>query len=108
MAKAKPQFEKYGIKWHAGTTPLAIEFYCIRNHVQWGLDLFTHYRNAQSLAWPEEDHHRWSDLALRHAIAERITIAMGPKDAGKTHTWAKFALIDYWVYPQTTLWLISS
>lgn len=45
---------------------------------------------------------------LKHALAERICIAQGPKDAGKTHVWARFALIDYWCYPNDTLWLISS
>jgi len=108
-AKAQPTFLKYGIKWKVGVSPLAIEFYCIRNHVAWGLNLFQHYVNAQALLWPNLQHHRWSNLILKTILEERVTIVTGPKDTGKTHVaLARFGLTDYFAYPNNTLILVSS
>ena len=76
--------------------------------VKCGLGLFQHYRNAQTICWPEEDHHRWSDLILREILQNTITVIMGPKDSGKTHTVSKYGLIDYLAFPECTLILISS
>lgn len=104
----------YGLTW-AVETNLDIELdlircggYKIHNGKSYGEGLFAHYRNAQSLIWPEEDHHRWSDLILKTFLDERITVVMGAKDSSKTHTAAKFALIDYWAFPNETMILISS
>jgi len=108
-AKAQPTFLKYGIKWKVGVSPLAIEFYCIRNHAAWGLNLFQHYVNAQALLWPNLQHHRWSNLILKTILEERVTIVTGPKDTGKTHVaLARFGLTDYFAYPNNTLILVSS
>lgn len=108
-------FTKYGAVWGAGTTPLQIEFACIQRNGKWqsqrgecGAGLFTHYRNAISLLWPEDDHHRWSDQALESLVNEEITIFMGCGDSNKTYSMARFILVDYWTFPAETLWLISS
>lgn len=106
---------KYGAKWNP-TTDLGIEFACIQKGGKWinaagvecGAGLFTHYRNAISLLWPEDDHHRWSDQALRALIEEEIVIFMGCGDSNKTYSMSRFILVDYWVFPHDTLWLISS
>lgn len=81
----------------------------MRNYVQWDLNQFEHYKNAQKLLWPTHDHHRWSDLILSTILQERLTIVTGPKDTGKTTVaLAKFGLTDYFANPNNTLILVSS
>lgn len=73
-----------------------------------GLGMFEHYKNAMKLIWPEDDHHRWSDLVLDTYLKEPITVVQGGKDSSKTRTASKIALIDYWCWPDETLIMISS
>lgn len=73
-----------------------------------GLGLFEHYKRAMMLLWPEDDWHRWADLALKEILANQITVLMGPGDSNKTYSAAKFSMLDYWVYPDTTCTLVSS
>jgi hypothetical protein len=109
-------FTKYGLPWTDDTDLLEVEFYFIRKGGQfkdakgriYGNSLFYHYREAQKLLWPQEDHNRWSDLLLQEFINNTITCVLGPKDAGKTRGAAKFALTDWFCYPDETLVLISS
>lgn len=109
--------QKYGLKFADGMDLLQVEFFMIQQGGQWtdkktgrlfGNGLFYHYREAQKLLWPSEDHHRWSDLLLDNFLNNTITAVLGPKDAGKTHTAAKYALTDYFCFPDTTLILVSS
>jgi len=106
---------KYGLKWDPWLSPLEIEFQMIqhggvieRKGRKYGEGLFQHYRNAQTIRWPEEDHHRWSDLILKTILEERLTVTQGSRDSSKTRTYVKWALIDYWCFPHNTLFLISS
>lgn len=107
--------KKYGLSF-TDQDSLQIEFYCIRKGGKWtaangrqcGEGLFHHYRAAQSLMWPEDDHHRWSDLMLKTILENRITVVAGAKDSGKTHTMSKFALTDYFAFPHETLIMMSS
>lgn len=105
-------FVKYGYRWADGTDPLVIEFSMIRMGAAKlkavGSDLFTHFRNAQSLIWPEDDHHRWSDLALRSFTENEVTVLLGASDSNKTYSMARFILVDYWAFAEETLWLVSS
>lgn len=109
-------FERYGCLWPGDCDDLMVEFACIQKGGQWkskfgdtlGLGLFEHYRKAQSLMWPEDDHNRWSDLILREILSNTITAILGPKDSGKTHGASKYALTDYFVFPEKTLVIISS
>lgn len=108
-------FTKYGLNWPAGMGPVGAELYCIQQGGQWtgdglllGAPLFDLYREVQSIFWPDDDHHAWSDLMLRTIIENRITLVQGPKDCGKTHGMAKFALVDYFAFPKNTLILMSS
>lgn len=116
-----PRIEKYGRVWtirEEGTQEdfaLDIEFACIRKGGEWfeggkklGLGLFHHYKAVATLLWPEEDHHRWSDLILKEILQNDITVLAGAKDSGKTHGMAKYGLVDYWVFPDETLIIISS
>lgn len=107
--------EKYGLKWKPGTTALEIEMFMIRKGGRFehkgnevGEGLFQHYKALQTLLWPEEDHHRWSDLQLQEYIANTITVCSGPRDSGKTRSAAKFVLSDYYVFPDNTLVIVSS
>lgn len=76
---------------------------------QYGKGLFHHYREVQKLLWPEDDHHRWSDLMLREILANRITAISGCRDSGKTHVaLSRFGLTDYFLFPEETLILVSS
>lgn len=76
--------------------------------VKYGEGLFHHFKAMQSLMWPEDDHHRWSDLILREMLANRITVVMGSRDSSKTRTVSKWALCDYWCFPNDTLILMTS
>lgn len=104
----------YGLEWH-DAKPLSIEMHCIQQGGRWvhggvtvGAGLFHHYRAMMSLIWPNDDHHRWSDLMLKTICENRITVIQGPRDCGKTWGMAKFALCDYWCFPDNTLSLVSS
>jgi hypothetical protein len=109
--------EKYGALWPPGTSALAIEKACVRKGGSWldpkrgtpcGAGLFHHYKAAQMLLWPEDDHHRWSDLCLERILANDHTAILGPKDSGKTYCIARYGLTDYFFFPDITLILISS
>lgn len=108
---------KYGWEWDGNATDLDIELQAMRWKGHWrankqspwcGLGLFQHFRNAMTLCWPEDDHHRWSDLVLQHYLAEQITVVMGGRDSSKTRTASKIALLEYWLFPHETLIMVSS
>lgn len=103
--------------WFAESVPpIEIEMKAIQSGGFWnnpdgkrvGRGLFHHYRSLQSILWPEDDHHRWSDLILSTVLDNRLTVIMGAKDSGKTYTISKLALTDYWCFPNNTLTLMSS
>lgn len=112
--------EKYGRVWKCvGKTQaqnsIGIEMECIKRGGKWkegdkecGAGLFHHYREFMSLAWPKDDHHRWSDLILSNYCAEEITVLLGCSDSSKTFTMSKIILVDYWCFPDETLWLVST
>lgn len=111
-----PAIQKYGALWRDDLDPLQIEFGAIQKGGKWkdssgkecGLGLFEHYRNAQKLCWPTQDHHRWSDLTLKKFLDNKVTAVLGPQNSNKTFSAAKFALIDYWAFPTITCILVSS
>ena len=107
--------EQYGLEWPHGGTHLDRVLYCIRHGGQFecrgkpaGAPLFDLYRDMQTLLWPEDVHHRWSDLMLRTILDQSITVVQGPKDTSKTRTIVKYALCDYACFPENTLILMSS
>jgi len=116
---AKTSISKYGCRWNGSWSSLDIEFDMIRilsdpdrikrlkNYTP-TTELFDHYKAAQTLIWPADYHNRWSDLILKEVLKNTHTAVLGPKDAGKTYTIAKFALVDYWVFPQETLILMTT
>lgn len=107
--------EKYGLSWSDEMDDLQIESFFIQKGGKWtknnqtfGFGLFEHYRRAQKLMWPEDSENRWSNLILEEIIKNTITAILGPKDSGKTHCASKYALTDYFCFPNETLILISS
>lgn len=111
----KAKLHRYGLDWPGYTEPLDVELHMIREggyvtigKKRYGEGLFAHHRAAQSLLWPEDDHHRWSDLVLRTMCEERITVVCGPRDSSKTRTLSKWTLVDYWCSPENTLTLMTT
>lgn len=107
---------KYGTAWPDNSSPLEIEFACIRRGGRWvssegyvcGEGLYQHYLNAWLMLWPEDDHHRWAELGLKRIAEHEINVFMGPGDSNKTFLISKFVMCDYWADPLKTLWLVSS
>jgi hypothetical protein len=106
---------RYGLSFPDKQDPLELEMRFIRGGgymmvagKRWGNGMFYHMKAAQTLIWPEDDHHRWSDLILTELLKNRITIVMGSRDSGKTRTVSKWALLDYWCFPDETLTLMTS
>lgn len=105
----------FGLDWPADSKRVEILKYCIRQGGEWtqngkrvGAPLFDLYREMQSCLWPDYDHSDWSDLFLRTILDERFTLVAAPKDSGKTNGMARFALCDYFCFPDETLILMSS
>lgn len=109
--------QKYGVRWDDDWDDLEIEFQCIRYGGQWkskrtkeivGKGLFYHYKQAMTLMWPEDDWHRWAELGLREMIKNKYTVFLGPASSNKTYGAAKFALVEYFLEPETTMVVVSS
>lgn len=110
------EIEKYGIPWQV-SHEIDIERMLIRagGFITYtgkkkslagqkiGKGLFHHFKEFQLLAWPEDDHHRWSDLILKSCIENNVVGIMGPGDAGKTFPVAKYITTDYMCFPDETL-----
>lgn len=107
--------QAYGLEWGQQLSAIGIEFRLIQaggylavKGVQYGQGLFHHYRALQGHLWPEDDHHRWSDLILKEYLANRIIAVMGSRDSSKTRTISKCALCDYYLYSEEILILMTS
>lgn len=115
MATPPKHIIRCGLNFDPWMSKLEVEFEFIRaggyieiKGKKYGEGLFAHYRMAQTIRWPDEDHHTWSDLILENILKERLTVTQGSRDSSKTRTYVKYALIDYWCFPKETLFLISS
>lgn len=107
--------EKYGARWPSHFNALDIEIGCIRkggkfekNGVQCGLGLFHHFREMMTLLWPDDDHHRWSDLCLQRICENDVTVFMGSSDSNKTYVISRYVMCDWWAFSDRTLWMVSS
>lgn len=106
--------EKYGASWDTDN-PVLIEMGCIRAGGVWrqdtvvcGKGLLFHRRELARLLWPDDDDHRWAQLAMKVLTEERVVCLMGCASSGKTHPAAKDALMDYWTWPEECLTLVST
>lgn len=108
--------ETYGIPFNPRFDQLKIEMemirrggtYTLQNGQKCGLGLVEHFKRMFTLCWPQDVHHRWSDLILNEIIRNRITVIMGARDSSKTRTVSKWSLCDYWCFPNDTLILMTS
>ena len=111
-----PKRRVYGIEWsESEDDPLQIELFFIqqggyhwKGPVRYGYGKYFHYRQMMTLLWPDDDHHRWSDLILKRKCKEDILVLMGPADSNKTYASARYVLCDYWAFPNNTLWMFST
>lgn len=111
-----PKKRVYGLEWgESEDDPLQIELFFIRSGgyyfegpTRYGYGKYFHYRRMMSLLWPDDDHHRWSDLILKRKCQEDIVVLMGPADSNKTYASARYVLCDYWAFPDNTLWMFST
>lgn len=108
--------EKYGARWEYDTSDFDIEKVCIRNGGKWinkrgvdcGLGLFQHYKNIQSIMWPNKKWHRWNELLLHQFTSQRIIGVVGPGNSGKSHEAGMYGLTKYICFPECTTILVSS
>ena len=70
--------------------------------------MFFHYKECFKILWPKDDNHRWSDLILKSWCENDLLVVLGCSDSAKTWTMSKIALVDYWCFPDNTLYLIST
>lgn len=110
---------RYGANWPINYPELEqdvrIEMACIQcggtwddNGVTCGQGLHYHYSALQRLLWPDDDEHRWSKLILKAVVENDVAVFMGPGDGSKTYSISKFPLMQFWTFPEKTLWLVSS
>lgn len=106
----------YGIGWDPQMTRVDIEMEMIRRggYIQnrmgtkLGIGLFGHYKALITELWPDDDHHRWSDLGLKAIVENEIVVFMGCADSNKTYLMSRFVLCDWWTFADNTLWMVSS
>lgn len=112
-----PEFiERYNEQWLPNIPDIEIERDAIRSGGRWkghqnqdcGNGLFFHFKQFQTLLWPEDDHHRWSDQILSLLLEQRLVAVTGCRDSSKSDTVSKWALCDYWAFPHETLFLMTS
>jgi hypothetical protein len=111
-----PTITKYGLNWPVDIHALEIEFAMIRGGGKLtdkqgtvgGEGLYYHTKSAMDLLWPEDDWHRWAELALKSIIENDIVVFLGCGDSGKTWMMSKWAMLDWWVDPSTTMTMVSS
>ena len=80
---------RYGLNWPE-PHPLPIEMRLIRSGgylmvggVRYGHGLFHHFREMESLIWPEDYHNRWTDWMLKIILEERIACSVEIRMAAK-------------------------
>lgn len=108
--------ERYNARWRDDLSDLQIELAIIRKGGSYqngergiaGRGLPYHYEAVRKLLWPWLDDHRWNRLCRDEILKNKITVLMGPKSSGKTHTAAWVGLVSYYASPNDTCVLVSS
>ena len=86
---------------------LLIEMEAIRRGGK-ALGLAQHYLNLHLLLWPEDKQHRWFVLGMTSIVENRVSVFLGCANASKTYMMSCHALMVFFVFPKTSLALISS
>lgn len=114
--KAETRVPKYGLFWPPTISALQIEMDLIRHGGRWikksggyaGEGLFYHWRAAIQLLWPDMKAHRWFELMLKSYLDNTYIGVMGCAGAGKSDSFGRIMLLDWYLYPSRTTVLISS
>jgi hypothetical protein len=110
---------RYGLTALNGDSPennqlLSLEMEAIRFGGRWGENkefgegLPAHYLNLHKLLWPEDRPHRWFVQGLTAIVENKCTVMLGCASSGKTYLMSCHALMDFFIWPFTSLALISS
>lgn len=102
--------DQYGQQWNQKPDALQVEFNQIRR-LYFSTDksaLVQHYLNAHKLLWPEDDQHRWFVKGMTSIVKNKVSVFMGSANSSKTQIMGYHALIDFFIFPHTSLSLISS
>lgn len=114
--KSATRFERYGVWWPKTLSPLELEFDMIKAGGRWikqsggyaGHGLFYHWKAAIQILWPEMKPHRWFELMLKCYLEKTYIGVMGCAGAGKSDSFGRIMLLDWYLYPGKTTVLISS
>ena len=72
------------------------------------IGLAQHYLNIHALLWPEDKQHRWFKLGMKSIVENKVTVLLGCANASKTYMMSCHALMVFFIFPRTSLSLISS
>lgn len=107
--------ERYGLKFPAVYDDAQIERemlrqggYFIHGNKKFGLGLFQHFKNYWQCLWPDDEQTRWTDLMLKEILENRFVGIIGPGSSWKTSTCARIALMDWSLFPECTMVIMSS
>lgn len=73
-----------------------------------GNGLFYHWKAAIQLLWPDMKPHRWFELMLKEYLERTYIGVMGCAGAGKSDSFGRIMLVDWYLHPSRTTVLISS
>ena len=94
-------------QYTADDQALANEFYAIRR--KYGSpEVVEHYLNAHRLIWPKDDQHRWFVLGMTRICENKVTCFLGAASTNKTYLFTVHSLINFWVFPHTSLGILST
>lgn len=116
LIQKAPTIARYGFDWPADYRPIEVEMNCIQMGGRWkqtngnwaGMGLYHHYRELDKILWPKIKRHRWDDLLLRSCVDHNIVGVLGPANSGKSNFMARWALLNYFCYPNDSTILVSS
>lgn len=102
----------YKQNWPDGTNLLQIDFWALRQKDSFlksiGTSRLDVYLNIHSKLWPEDIQHRWFVRGLKAIVEHEVVVLMGCSDSGKSYLMYTHAIMDFFVFPTTSLALVSS
>lgn len=109
------KLETYGIKFDSTYDQAMIERHMLRNGGKWtrngkkfGEGLFFHFKAYWSVLWPDDSQTRWTDSILNEILENQFVGIVGPGSSWKTSTVARIAMMDWSLFPDCTLVIMSS
>lgn len=109
------QRQKYGLNFPKRYDDAQIERemlrqggYFIFGDKKLGLGLFQHFKNYWALLWPDDAQTKWTDLILSEMLGNRFLGLIGGSNSWKSSTCGRIALMDWSLFPECTMVLVSS